>query len=871
MRRDGRERQGGINKESDTDYIIIIGGGPIGLAHAWAIKKLNPQLEVIVFERHPVYQRSHTLRMHHQHLTSLINAANARDDADLVSLETRLIADQHIRTTELEDSFKAIAQKEGVKVVIEKIESDTLNDQIAEKTKGKSPLLIIGADGTRSVTSHTLFSTDNQVKHEFDFVLQLRFEVVGDQQAAATPQHKFVQEMIRQGRIANEYVGHFENGKTPITLQTVITKEEFELLKHLKSATPSKPFVSKDQVGDLESLEFESQSLPDELSAFINGYLEKERLACQRKGLRIDEESIRISVNETPATHAKAVLTTRQEDHTPVFLVGDAALGLSYFKGLNAGIEASAIFISKIAEAIKESDPKKLVLSLARYQEWFLNDFGPRKVKEVADYSRKNIRRVQKAVRSAQWVKNAPFTEYPEDDELALKGLFDRLRAEQNENGHHFRRADSQLFPHRAYDPVKFGQFSAVPLRHTFRKVIKLFVDFFRPYHGEYQISQDFKQPLAGVAHVFVGAGKLLVGIFTVSPARFGDGLFTSLRAFLELALTPFSFTVKPVFRTFLTFIIPPVAIENSPSMKKLAELGLSKLGEDQPLETPEKVHNLLAIANDLNRKYRKGEKRHRETWINLRERAAYNELKINARLKNVPNDVLIQSLKTYFELFIAKQAEQIFEELDSERSSLSALSRSINMSENALNTQELDQRKALLDLQGQNLQLENLIRVLSPLSSQYLDMKNFIEQANKIRLDISNIIGKPENQNSDSIKQAHDKLKALLIEYQRIDQTLHINHPVKDSPAWKGLNLVLTGLGIALMALSALIVAVSTGALTTGVLAPLGTVGLSVGAGVGVAGWTSFSLGFWSTKDKGYEPEELISPVENDQVPSLG
>lgn len=56
------------------------------------------------------------------------------------------------------------------------------------------------------------------------------------------------------------------------------------------------------------------------------------------------------------------------------------------------------------------------------------------------------------------------------------------------------------LFPHREYDPIKFGQLAYVPLKYTAKKIIKIFRDYFKPYKSTRQLAQDFKQPLVAIA-----------------------------------------------------------------------------------------------------------------------------------------------------------------------------------------------------------------------------------------------------------------------------------------------------------------------------------------------------------------------------------
>jgi hypothetical protein len=179
--------------------------------------------------------------------------------------------------------------------------------------------------------------------------------------------------------IANEYVGHFDNAKNPVTMQMMISKEDFLALQSATSKDPIKPFSAEKQK--------DNPSLPRHLEAFIYKYLADKIKDTQDANQLLDKTSIRISVNEAPATHAKQVVN--QHGKARVVLKGDAALGLSYFKGLNAGLEASARFLSTMSSSIQDSfkNKEKMDKSLHEYQNWFLKDFSPKKVKEVDNYS----------------------------------------------------------------------------------------------------------------------------------------------------------------------------------------------------------------------------------------------------------------------------------------------------------------------------------------------------------------------------------------------------------------------------------------------------------------------------------------------------
>ncbi|KTD23247.1 hypothetical protein [Legionella londiniensis] len=217
------------------------------------------------------------------------------------------------------------------------------------------------------------YHAGNTVKREFDFVLQFRFEIEGE--APAIPLPTLVRFMQNYGLTCDEYVGKTDaQGKTPITFQMMISKEHYQILeKFAKSGNPVKPFSGTDEERMAQVPEILMQQLKGYLGLRLRHFTGEDDIVALDKAT--------ISVNEAPATFAKEVY--KKVNDRRVLLLGDAGLGLSYFKGINAGFEASAKAFPHLLKDAKESDTGLK----DEYKDWFENTYAPQKVNEVRDYS----------------------------------------------------------------------------------------------------------------------------------------------------------------------------------------------------------------------------------------------------------------------------------------------------------------------------------------------------------------------------------------------------------------------------------------------------------------------------------------------------
>ncbi|HEX2548943.1 MAG TPA: hypothetical protein VHM20_03880, partial [Gammaproteobacteria bacterium] len=444
---------------------------------------------------------------------------------------------------------------------------------------------------------------DNQIKYEFDYVLQLRYEIESKEKPEPLDQIALFQQMAQQGMIANEYVGHTENQKTPVTMQMMISKQEFEELKD--RATSKNPIVFDDK---------NIPELPKRLSQFVNLYLKK---TLQKKSEHATLHDIRISVNEAPATHAKEIVDIRQ--NILKLLVGDAALGLSYFKGLNAGLEASAKLFSYIAPILKNGGLKKnknaFQSALLRYQEWFLDDFAPKKVKEVAQYSTWQINGAWNLMRSLRFSKVSSFIEYDHDPKYLIADHLNRQAQKEGVAIH------LNPYPHRPYDPeIRIWELGYVPLDYSSKKIKKIFTDYATPYKAApFQLTRELQKPLADTALSLIGLGKLVGGMVTLDPKTMEDGAASFARGALGLATFPAAWIIKPITKGISTAIFGYQKIEENTGIQELVQKGKNLLHKESDLSVEETIR-IKHICFDLNRKFNTSIKKGQATDIKQME-----------------------------------------------------------------------------------------------------------------------------------------------------------------------------------------------------------------------------------------------------------
>jgi 2-polyprenyl-6-methoxyphenol hydroxylase-like FAD-dependent oxidoreductase len=651
--------------------IVIVGGGPIGYAQAMGFKKLNPGLKIVVLEKYPEFKRKHTLVMQPKQLKKLIDAIDAQDDPDLKQLLVTLRKNPHIRTNALQEKFKKIAEAAGVETVITTVEEKDKEGKpvegktIDELVLGYKPKLIVGADGTHSVINEKLFPKNNQISHEVDFAMQIRYEIEGDADSEESWKKRieFYQDLARRGLVATPQIGRPDpkTGKTPITVQLIIPKEDYQALTKLKASagTPLVPFadnLENDEERTKETQRF--NKVPKHLRSFITNHIESVIKTSENP---IDRNSIRISVNELPASRAKQVFTEYKGAY--VSLNGDAGLGLSYFKGLNSGLEALAQYFKKMKSSIEGNlnDKELLGRNLSEYQDWF-SPYADRKIEEVKQYSNIKVKPARKVFKFVELVKGFSRYEPKETDKDKIINAYFRLIANADSND----QIEYNFYRHRDYNPeIMLGQFSYVPLQYSLKKMGKIFIDFFKPYKGTYQLANDFKQPLSGIVNVFSGLVKIVTGIFTLSPFRFLDGVLSLTRGALEIIITPLSWTIKPILRGLITLGMNKQHLtEENRGIQKLVAQGEKALEhrneESSETTSYSQMQYMLGICHDLHRKFDKSTKRGQKTDIPMNDEGVSEEQvrydKIIPQKSKAP--ISFEAAQEYISLFAGKKID---------------------------------------------------------------------------------------------------------------------------------------------------------------------------------------------------------------------
>ena len=303
----------------------MVGAGPTGLWTAIQIKKRRPDLDVQLYERHQEYQRSHVLKLENASL--LYYSKTNRDGPEAafykevtgkrvegIMDEFQIVANStFIRTHDLEKALKNYAEALGIKVSYE-----TIEDPAALMAKHPECKRFIAADGAHSKMRRALLGEDAVDDLPLQHVVEIKYEAEGRAGRLGDLKGGYRTNKLLS-HMAFEYVGKEKNGKTPVTLRFFLDKKTYDVL-------PQASFKDPLTLGD--------KRLPETLAKDIRTYMNVRKA---KAGETYAEGSAKIS-KLTLSMYAAKKFALVTDGGQGWFFVGDAAMGVPYFRALNSGM-----------------------------------------------------------------------------------------------------------------------------------------------------------------------------------------------------------------------------------------------------------------------------------------------------------------------------------------------------------------------------------------------------------------------------------------------------------------------------------------------------------------------------------------------------
>lgn len=305
--------------------IVFVGAGPVGLWTAIQIKLRNPALDIRMHEKYQEYKRKHLLKLNKK------SFANAATNESLLAMINGLATS--VRTTELENGLKQIAHELGIEIVFGAVD----NCEELAANYPETPLFI-DASGSHSITRTQIFDDAKQTEKNLQYIAEMKYEALGNAQAQS-----FLKTLGAQSYtpfLANEAVGRVSpDGQTPVSIRFFIDEETYT---QMQDATFKNPYT-------LDNL----NDMPKRMAEAVEARL----ILRERYEQRI-ENSEKITVTTLPVYAAAQF--TKHSHGKDWCLVGDAALGVPYFRSLNAGLEAGTQLALCVADYFKPKGDNEL-------------------------------------------------------------------------------------------------------------------------------------------------------------------------------------------------------------------------------------------------------------------------------------------------------------------------------------------------------------------------------------------------------------------------------------------------------------------------------------------------------------------------------
>lgn len=338
-----------------NEEIVIVGAGPVGLITAIQILEQNPQKKIAIIERHAQYVRTQTLFLEinlikSQALKSKLLALAQDGSGDARYNRRKGIL--KIKIQKLEACLLAHARGlPGISIITNcqfgqsstnvkpPVDVKVIENEMQLQQRFPHCKTIIGADGIYSKVRKACFGEDDRVLEQkpCKYMMELKYRVKGkvspldlkDRYPTEKMLHAWVDEGVHY---------HQDTDQTEITVRFFVDKADCEAIR----ALPKVPNTYRSSLV--------SSSLPEQCKKVINTWMNVRRHVLHEEYI---DNSATVSAFPLNITTMKEGRYSVERDGISVYLVGDAACSVPFFRALNNGIANANHLVQGLADDAK--------------------------------------------------------------------------------------------------------------------------------------------------------------------------------------------------------------------------------------------------------------------------------------------------------------------------------------------------------------------------------------------------------------------------------------------------------------------------------------------------------------------------------------
>lgn len=298
--------------------VLIVGAGPVGLFTAIEMKLHQPALQIKILDRNKEYSRHHILKLERE---SLSNSKTYE------TFDTVRKLHGFVPTSEIETTFLNSAKELGIEIETG-IKVDNCQHLLNQFPTAHT---FIGADGAHSVVRRQLFDDEKIVDENLQYIVEIKYKAQGS--TSRLPAATYGPALGQVHHFISENVGKEKDGCTPVSLFVFVDEETYREIRNTPNA----------QLADLDPTTKRMKKLLNTIRPWLS-----------LRKVALDEVMISDSekINGVALSVYQSACFAKEIEGKRVYLVGDAAAAVPYYRALNAGLIAAAVTAREIATTV---------------------------------------------------------------------------------------------------------------------------------------------------------------------------------------------------------------------------------------------------------------------------------------------------------------------------------------------------------------------------------------------------------------------------------------------------------------------------------------------------------------------------------------